>query len=261
MAKKRISKRKKFSSQENGGGSFLGRKLPLFILIIILAGTFFGLRHFFLQSEFFKVREVVINKDGVYSFTAGEKEIKKQYLGRDIFTVDLKTLERSIASKYLQLKKIEVKRRLPDTIEVNLIYREPIAVIDSLGGVLVDPEGYVLEIGYKPKSLPVIQGVNFVVNRPVKGQKLTIKSLNTSLAILTAYNQKIPRDKARIEYINSADKNDILLGVAGVQIKMGADDFTKKMDTLKEILYDPNVNLNEMKYIDLRFNEVTMAPK
>jgi hypothetical protein len=64
-----------------------------------------------------------------------------------------------------------------------------------------------------------------------------------------------------VEYIDISGQNNILLGISGVTVKMGADDFSRKIDELKEILNDPNVNMRDINYIDLRFEDPVISLK
>jgi hypothetical protein len=44
-------------------------------------------------------------------------------------------------------------------------------------------------------------------------------------------------------------------------VKMGTDDLAVKIDALDGILTDPNVNIGDINYIDMRFDEPVMSLK
>ena len=260
MAKKRASRRtgKKGSIFDPFGGRFL---LSLFVYAVIIGGTFYGLRYFFLKSDFFVVREIYVNKDKGYAFKEGETKLNRLYSGRNIFQVDLKYAQTMIKSDFPQLKKVEVRRRFPDRLEVDIITREPVAVVDHGGGIVIDREAVVVALGYKGEGLTRIRGVGFFLNMPSRGEKIKNQMLEKGLVLIDGMRKKMPSRVKSVEYIDISDKNNIVLGISGVAVKMGADDFSHKLDRLDEMLRDPKLKLKDINYIDLRFKDAVIAPR
>lgn len=262
-SKKQSTKRKK---QRSGGFSTENLIPPKAVVIVLLvialaAGIIYALGYYFLNSQAFEVKEIVVNKDRTYSFASGEQKLEGLYIGRNIFTVDLEQVQALINSDYPQLRKIEVRRNLPDVLEVDIVSRDPVAVIDTAGGVVIDREGVVLNIGNPAESLVKIKGIKFFINRPSTGEKIDNKALDKALILLEGFRKKIPSDKRSIEYINISDKNNIVVGIHGVTVKMGSDDFLRKIGELRAILNDPDINMSDINYIDLRFDNAVISPK
>ncbi|MDP8298990.1 MAG: cell division protein FtsQ/DivIB [Candidatus Tantalella remota] len=257
MAKRRTvkkpKKKKKRASASRGSG------LPVKVILVgiicgaLIAGSTYGIWYFFTNSRFFAVKEIVVNKDRDYSFWKGESRLKKLYKGRNIFEVDLKQVRTVIKSDYPQLRKVEVRRRMPDTIEVDIISRLPAAVIDTAGGIVIDSEGIVLSIGQTKGTLVKIKGLNFFINTPSRGDKVDNRSLAQALVLLDGLNKKMSGYKKQIEYIDISDRKNIVLGISGVIVKMGTDDFSEKIVELKKVMSDPKMKMEDIKYIDLRF--------
>ena len=88
-------------------------------------------------------------------------------------------------------------------------------------------------------------------------QRNTIRAL----VLLEGMRKKMSSEKKYIEYIDISDRNNILLGIHGVPIKMGADNFSRKIDDLKGILKDPDISMRDINYIDLRFDDAVISPK
>ena len=260
MAKKRASKRpgKKGSIFNPFGGKFL---LSLFVYGVIIGGSFYGLRYFFLKSDFFIVREIYVNKDKDYTFKEGETKLNRLYAGRNIFQIDIKYAQTMIKSDFPQLKKVEVRRRFPDRLEVDIITREPVAVVDYGGGIVIDREAVVVALGDKDEGLIKIRGVGFFLNMPSKGEKIKNQMLEKGLVLIDGVRKKMSSRVKNVDYIDISDKNNIVLGISGVAVKMGADDFSYKLDRLNEMLRDPKLNLKEINYIDLRFKDAVIAPR
>jgi cell division septal protein FtsQ len=261
MAKKRSVK--KTGKKGGSGRNPLAAKLIMTLVICAIAAgcMAFGLNYFFTNSEFFTVREIFVNKDKSYHFKEGEAKLNRAYAGRNIFSVDLKDIQSDLKTDFPQLKKIEVRRCFPDRIEVDIITRDPVAVIDYNGGVVIDREAVVVGVGYKPEGLLKIRGVGFFLNMPAKGEKLSTETLEKGLVLLDGVRQKMSANIKNVTYIDVSDKNNIVLGVQGVAVKMGADDFSHKLDKLNEMLRDSKLNWKEINYIDLRFKDAVIAPK
>ena len=227
----------------------------------LLAGAFFGMRHFFLNSGFFAVKEIVINKDRGYPFEAGERRLEKLYLGRNIFSVDLKQVEMLTEREFPRLRKVEVRRRLPDRLEIDIAGRSPAAVIDGRRTVIIDREGVVLDVGGSGRDLVKIKGINFFLTLPSRGEKVDNETLDKALVLLEGLRGKMGLGAKEIDYIDISDRKNIVLGVYGVQVKMGTGDFSRKIEDLKEITQDPGVKMGDIKYIDLRFEDAVISPK
>jgi cell division septal protein FtsQ len=261
MAKKRSAKRSGGKGRF-GWNPFRGKVfISLLFYAAIIGGAAYGLRYFFLNSDFFPVREVYDNKDKGSLFKESEAKFKRLYAGRNIFRVDLKEVQELIKNDFPQLKKAEVRRRFPDRIEIDMITREPIAVIDYGGGVMIDRDAVVVGAGGKTEGLIRVRGVGFFLNMPSRGERIKNPTLEKGLVLVDGVRKKMGANIKNIDYIDISDKNNIVLSIHGVAVKMGADDFSHKIDRLNEMLQDPKLNLKEINYIDLRFKDAVIAPK
>ncbi len=266
MAKRRASKKtgiKKRPSNFSFGGVLSARKVLIFVFCIVLTGAaVYGARYYFLNSKFFEIKEIVVNKDRGYSFGYGENKLRQLYLGRNIFTVDLAQVQTLIKNDFPYLKKVEARRNLPEALEVNIVSREPAAVIDTGGGIVIDSEGVVLTIGEETGSLIRIKGMSFFLNMPARGEKIANKSLDAALVLLDEINRKLPPAARKdMEYIDLSQRNNIVVELSGVPIKMGTEDFPEKINKLRRILADPNIDMKDINYIDLRFEDAVISPK
>jgi len=240
---------------------------PLRIIVLLLlagltvTGISYGAKHFLVYSPLFNIKDVRINNVRGYSFEEGEKMLRGRYVGRNIFSVDLKQARDTIKKSYPQFRKVEVRRDLPDVLEVDMITRDPAAVIDTAGGIVIDSEGVVLTVGEGGKDLVKIKGITFFLNIPSRGETIDNRDLGEALAVLDVLSKKLRGSVKDVEYIDVSNRTNILIGVSGVEIKMGAGDIAEKADKLKNIMRDPNIYFSDIKYIDLRFKDVVIAPR
>lgn len=261
MARKRSTKRS--GGKGRGGFNPFAGKLVLMVIIYaaLIGGAVYGLRYFFLNSDFFTVKEIYVNKDKGAALKESEVKLNRLYSGRNIFLVDLKQAQSMIKDEYPQLKKVEVRRQFPDRIEIDMIMREPVAVIEYGGGVVIDREAVVVSTGVKVEGLIKIRGVGFFLNMPSKGDRIKNPMLEKGLVLLDGVYKKMGPNIKNINYVDISDKNNIILCIHGVNVKMGADDFSHKIDRLNDMLRDSKLHLQEINYIDLRFKDAVIAPK
>ena len=261
--RKPAPRRKKQKNNFSLGKIFTNKYFIQFVVLaVILGGVGYGLYHFFTTSKFFSVKQVYVNKDRDYSFAGGDKRLRTRYVGRNIFSINLGEVQGYIKRGYPELKKVEVVRALPDGLEVDIITREPAAYLDSRGGdIVIDKEGVVLTIGKRSNNIIRIRGINFFLNMPSRGEKIDKPVIKKALSLANVVEKRLSRYKKDVDYIDISDKNNLILVVYDVPVKLGVDDFTRKVDKLNQILRDPNIKIKDIKYIDLRFEEAVISPK
>ena len=262
MARKK-NKRSTKKKRKNSLGEMIPFKylVFMFISILIVSGSVYGLKYFFLNNDFFKINGIVINNDRGYSLGNEESKLKRLYVGKNIFKINLKSLKNIIGRDLPQLKKVEVRRDLPDVLVVDIFSRVPVAVIETSGGIVVDKDGVVLTIGEGKKNLIKITGLSYFLNVPERGDKIKNTSLEKSLILIMGIKSRMSSYVNDIDYVDISDKNNIVLGVKGVPVKMGIEGYLNKLSTLKQMLRDPKINFKEIKYVDLRFEDPVISPK
>lgn|GEM_PF-654791 len=264
MVKKRANSRArkitKYSENFSLRQTYLGRILMLGgIFVCVTAAFFYGVRYFFYNNVTFNIKEISVNMESEYSFDEDLDKLNEFYIGRNIFTVDLKQIQVLMRKNFPQFKKIEIRRNFPNVLEVDIVPRETAAVIDSGDGVLIDSEGVVLAIGESPRGIVKIKGMNFFLKMPEKGDRIKNEALIRALLFLRGLSKKGDIDKKNIDFIDIHDRNNIQISISGVIVKVGKDDFLRKIDSLKEILNDPELNVKDLKYIDLRFEDAVIS--
>lgn len=260
MAKKR--NKKKNGRAFSLAAIFKNRNANLIIVsiaLIVLMG--FLVRHFIYNSRGFDIRKVAVNNIKGYIADGDSEKIRKRYIGRNIFTVNLKQTEDLINNDFPAFRNVEVRRILPDVLEVDITAREPVAVIDAMGGIVVDMEGFVIDVGEAPNNLTKIKGITFFFRSPAKETFIKNKNLEKALLLMKGIDKILPEVKGNIDYIDVSDSRNTILSVKGVEIKMGSDGYLRKMKNLREIMHDPEMDIKDMNYIDLRFEDAVISPK
>ena len=261
--RKKQTRKKKKSKNSLAIFNIIPKKTMLIALIsaLVISGIFFGCRQFFLNSNFFAVSKIEVNSGNGYSPTGIKPHLEKIYGGRNIFTVNLGQMETVIKKDFSGVRNCAVRKILPCILEVDIVTRESVAYIDYGKGVVVDAEGVVLGVGGKKKNLIMIKGIGLRWKTIRRGQKIEDKSLVEALMLVKEVRRKMRKDIRKMGYIDVSKLSNILLEIDGVQVKMGNGDFSRKISELKEIINDPNMRLEDINYIDLRFDDIVISPK
>ena len=262
MAKKKKKTKSKAKGSGFSIGSIFNRGLLIVLLCIALSAALgYGIYYFFLNSRFFAVKEIVVNREGNYSLEEARKKVEKLYMGRNIFTVDLKQISDMIAVNFPHLKRSEVRRVMPDRLEIDFIVRTPVAVLDVGKGLVLDSEGVVLSDISDRSALINIRGASFFLRAPTAGSRIKTRAILQALSLIDVLRERNIARQYEVEYIDVKDRNNLILNINGVLVKMGNDGFAVKINSLKRILRDPDLDFKDIKYIDLRFEDPVISPR
>lgn len=242
------------------------RKIPLpvisvlgsFLVLALISATVW---FYMFRSGVFTIESIVINKPQGDVFSGGEEKLRRFYTGRNIFSVDLIQIEALIRNEYPQIRNVEVKRRIPNVLEVDIKYREPFAYLDTAGGIVMDRDGMVLSSGDVPEGIVKILGISFFFTRPSTGSRIDNAMLDKALDLIDALRRAARLTGKEIDHIDVSDRNNLVVRVRGVNVNMGADGFTRKIEHLRAIIGDPAIKMEEIRYIDLRFRDPVISPR
>jgi cell division septal protein FtsQ len=151
-----------------------------------------GLRRLFWENPVYAVSDLRVSTDGMLT-RAQVLELLELEEGRNIFSVDVERM-RATLEGLPQVDRAEVRRMLPDRVEVRIVERQPVAWVAAtaeaeLGvkgqALLVNGRGYALQtrkVLPEYLSLPMIVGVNMEDIAP--GQKLPNAELLAAVELI-----------------------------------------------------------------------------
>jgi hypothetical protein len=185
--------------------------------------------------------------------------------GLNILKVDLVRVEAKLRSKYPQLSGLHVMRRFPDQIAVSAFKRIPFAQV-SLGGrvLVVDPQGFMIG---PPKGeegpLTLIKGLK--QQQVVIGDAIEDENFAVAVRVLGVFARDSVLSKVPLRSVDVEDKARVVcaLGEDGAMFEVFVDQatFAGKSAELATLLSHHEVDLTQVKYIDVRFGEPTIAQK
>lgn len=198
------------------------------VAIVIIAWYVFSIagKVLFTGNSLFSLRSLEIVVDPKAEITPQLiREYAKVKPGVNIFAVPVKEIRAEFLRDMPNIKTIEIRRQLPDTLRIRVIEREPIARLGRTGGLVVDNDGFVFVKKTELDRLPVVYGH--------KGARLSpggqVKGFTyAAVQVLDACNDPA-FEIIDIASVDVSGREDITLWLAGNKVavmswnKMGED--------------------------------------
>jgi cell division septal protein FtsQ len=185
--------------------------------------------------------------------------------GQNLFAVDLPKVEARIRAKYPQLADLRVMRRFPDQIGVTAVRREPFAKVFIDGrSYVIDRQGYMIGPPIDgQEALTVIKGLKR--QKVFAGVLVQDERVKLGVMVMTLFHQDRRLSSVGLETVNVEDLTRIVcdLGTeeAQFQVFIDKDNIAARLKTLSEVLSRGGLDLQQIKYMDLRFGEPILGQK
>lgn len=226
-------------------------KLIILIILFMVTGFLIGyLARILKNFDCFKIKDIVISEGEVNEFF---------YLkDHNIFEIDLRKESRYISQIYPTYKRIRLIRVLPNRLFIDFIRRRPLAYIKLYRYFCIDEEQVLFDVpdGFKEEDLPIILGLETKIFGPKVGEEYDIKELSIALNIIKELRRNRVLKDYRLKIINLAKPTEISLFLeGGLELKVGQHDIKNKINILNTLFTQMKKELDNIKYIDLRFKE------
>ena len=201
----------------------------------ILAGTII----FFLLSPLFNILEIkVVGNQKITS----EKIINMSgiIINENAFKIDTKQAIINILQEPY-IEKVEIKRVLPSTIEIQVKERQATFMLEFANGyVYINNQGYMLEISEEKLEIPIITGYITPVENIVPGNRLQTDDLKKMKAVLkimeTARSNEIEKMITKIDISNDRNYTLILEGEGKTAYLGDASNINTRIQYLKLVI-------------------------
>lgn len=245
-----------------------------FLVAVLIVGAigagFVKLKFMFGESGHFAVTGIHVKlydekgflRDLSFADIAGE-----DIVGSNIFFMDLKKLKKGIEDTHAELKDVVVRRLLPNKLIVNAVLRKPVAQIRSDRYYFVDEEGVLLPDvkNFADPDFPIISGVvtNLAKVQASKFSEFEKENIGKALGLIKEIGSISALSEYRVKLIDIADPGNFsfYFDDAGVEIKIGNSDFSNRLNVLTTVLDQIGEDIDEFKYIDLRFEDPIVGPR
>ncbi len=171
MNKKRIRRKRK-----------LKRLCTLALLFLLITGVGLAL----VLTLFFKIETVQIKGAKVYA----QKEVLEKSdieIGDNLFSVSEKNLNQTLPESLPFIKSVEIERKLPDTLIINITATKEVAALEKGSGyILIDETGKVLDKNSTmlKEGVAVVKGVS--PEKTDEGQIISLKTQDLTNTFITA---------------------------------------------------------------------------
>ena len=206
-------------------------------------------------NDMFTIKNVEI--DGINYFDETPLlSYKDKINNHHIIFSDLKSYKNDIQSlEYI--KDCKIFRTFPQTINITIYEREPIAIINAEDLIMLDSDGICLPVQYSSISLPILS--NFKTNKELypRGERTKSSNVLKSVNIIRYSKENFSSLYEEIsEFLfNEENEYEIILKNGKTKILLGSDEILTKLDHLEafESALPDDKNFNIYKYIDLRY--------
>ena len=212
---------------------------------------------FFNHADIFTIKE--IQKEPSLQFI--QSSILSRLPGTNIFSVDIRLVQRRLQMQFPEVDRLRVHRKFPDTIVLSARKREPFAVLtNNEQDVLLDREGYILSLKNLPSSrYPLIAGYSgqndYILGRPLRDAKIQL-----ALRIIFEVGAQESLTDWPLRQIDVANLSQInLLFANDLKIILDRDKIPQKVKTLAVLLKQGNFDIKNINYIDLRLKDPVIS--
>lgn len=266
--KSKIPKRKK-NAEKN---SFFKSPLGILAVIIVIPALFLGSTYIInsrLVKERFLIGNIVVEGN---EFVSEETILSSAGVrkGADLFKFDIYDAKFKV-EKIPQILSASVRRKLPDTIVIQVVERSARAIVRAGANetsMCVDSEGVLLPFGASggQDDMTVIYGVNVAELNP--GKHCKDKNLEIALMIIRLHDNSILKEKVNVEKI-IIDKYGVVLiherekAVLRrlYKVYLGKEEFEQRLANLGAIIQkELEREEKQDRKIDLTFERPLSAP-
>ncbi|MFC1497812.1 cell division protein FtsQ/DivIB [Verrucomicrobiota bacterium] len=207
---------------------------PLIVAVVVLLlwlGVSQAGELLFSGNKRFTIKHLIIRQGPVIS-----EELVEEFTGisegTNLFGFNIQEVRHKFLERVPNAESMEISRRLPDTLKIEISERVPLARVGRMGHLVVDGGGYLFILRRKLRELPIIRGYDVGNQRP--GQRVDGRVL-TAVKVLNVCSH--PKIDLRVAEINVGDDERIY-----VQLCSGKRG-SWLWDDIGDITEQPRVNL------------------
>lgn len=249
--------------KRNSKASPLAAKVFLILILIIGLGLLLYKAYavFIQDADYFKVRTIMVSPSLQFLDRQSLERVLKdcdRLKGRSIFLIPLKDVQTRLSDKYPQIPGLKIVRRLPDQIELMARKRYPLAQITVQSRVItLDDQGLVLSVNNPlDRNLPLIAGLSYNRQNLGLGASLRNYQFQAAYIIIQSFKKEASLAKLKLVQVDVSNPSAINLGLSNnLKVILDTEKNDQRLKILGMLLSQGKLNLNQVKYIDLRFNE------
>ncbi|MFA5088214.1 MAG: FtsQ-type POTRA domain-containing protein [Candidatus Omnitrophota bacterium] len=228
----------------------------IFVVFVLLRKTVMAIKN----SGMFVINEVVADQSVSFISSPYLTRLK----GENIFDVDLKGIQNKLAHQYPQLSQVSVIKQFPNKILVKGKKRNIFAQVAIRNRwVTIDADGVALfESAEMDNRVPLIKGIKMKDPHVYIGYALPGEQLKVAVRIIKAFKSNGGFFDFPLLWVDVGNLSKISLSLFGnLEVIVDRYKIVQKLSTLELLLSQKKINFEEVRYIDLRFNEPVLRKK
>lgn len=237
--------------------------LKAVLVIVLTLGLGFvickALGFVMIHSPYFKITTITYDPELQFINKRDLANLK----GKSIFEVDLLRVQKKLSYKYPQASNLKIVKRFPNQIAVVAKKRLPFAQSRLKNRTItLDSFGVVLSLSEKEeKKLPFITGLSSDIH-PRLGTSIKSKRLDSALEIIKSFQSHKMLSAFQIAKINVENLSKINVYLANkLLVILDQDKLQHKIRILDLVLAQGQLDLKNVRYVDLRFKEPIVGKK
>jgi cell division septal protein FtsQ len=226
--------------------------LHLAVLGLVALAAWSGHRYL-THSERFTVRRVLVQGSG-YAPERQIRTVTDRYLGRNIFTADLESLQLGLEAAPW-IRAVHAKRRIPDALLIQIEERVPEVLVRIRDGIfLADGEGFLLDrFGpeYADYDFPILTGLDHAGRESLK------RKIQLGAAFVNHLYRTRPRLADSVSEIDVGDETafQVRLNDGSAPIRVSPDGCELNLDNYLTMRNYIASNYGDVRYVDLRWKD------
>ena len=235
------------------------------IAIVATMSIIFILCHDFLtQCDYFKAIDLTVEGANKLSYKQAIKQAQINE-GMNIFSINLSTIRKNLLA-HPWISEAEVRRELPNVINIKIYEHKPLAIIDLGRKFLINNHGELFKekTVSDPDNLPVITGLEFSdINVSAKPGSIYFNAVMDVLRLGQKSESIIPNRLIKKIQVDREIGITLYAFDREKLIKLGYNNFSGKYNRLRNVLYYINKQrgFQDFESIDLNnINRIVINP-
>lgn len=210
-----------------------------------------GILAIIIYSPLFTLQRVDL-KGNNYLQEADIMQIARLQKGKPLFSLETSEVTQNLLHD-LRIESAVVKRRIPDTLEITISERVPVATVASDYGYLdFDRQGKVIASYYSLKKMPIPMITGVVMRDLYIGDDNDNATVKQLLEFLQQLDENTLNQISEINISNP--DNVVAYTVSSVQIRLGKlERLDEKAKLTKEFIANLKDNPHEIEYVDFSY--------
>ena len=245
-------------TKNNKTKSFITPIMYLFVSLILAISAFRWVRYYynFDDKKFYFSETTILDKTNYSSLL--NKISQEELVGIKVSELN------KVIEEHPYVEAARISNRYPNIIMIEIVERQPIAILEIDPLTMVDSNGYVLPSNnnFKNIDLPILANISDLENTMNFGEKSTSKVVNKAvswLSYIKKYHSHLYKNISELK-VSSSDELELILSDYPTKIFLGQKKVKSRINSLIKFKEKLKTNkITDYNYLDLRYDNQIIA--